>query len=620
MNLFGRHILTLPNTVGGTEPRRSLLPSYEHILTTPLYGSIGNEAYYYLNIFVGNPPQKQSVILDTGSSIFGFPCSGCSSCGTHVNELFDFNSSTTSHWLDCNDKECFSNKCSHTFANDRQHCGYYQAYSEGSSISGNYFSDLISLTALKDGKDRQSRAISYDTQLTTRYNQIGCHEIETRLFVGQLANGIIGVAFHHSHQPSAMDALFYSSPHWDDKEPSAEDKPQKIFSICISDQGGIMTMGGVDPNYLVVDSLTESSMSDSGQVVKNRRLWNIEKFFEEPEHKLTDGNQGLLETRLVSESGYSIGAETMHARRLGEENKILIQGSFGESTIVDSGTTYTYFPPKLYSSLFTYFSDICNEMDNCTSNSKGNLSEICYIAKAKDSEDHKNVLAELDDVFPTLYITLRDGIELPWPPRSYMYFNSGNIGCWCLAMDNNHVKETVLGMNFIKNRMAIFDRENHKLGILKGDCPITTDATRDTQEGPSFDDQGNNVSDTTNRDHYKDNNITKTDNEQKELGNGLDEAILYRYMKLKLDWQEDKLWLFVSAAAITAGAIWLVIRARKQRMAAYGPQRDGEIRQQTELVRRGHQNTTPAINLLAPEHNISPNSSTMSQEFSRGNS
>ena len=32
-------------------------------------------SYFYSLMYVGNPPQRQTVILDTGSSILAFPCS-----------------------------------------------------------------------------------------------------------------------------------------------------------------------------------------------------------------------------------------------------------------------------------------------------------------------------------------------------------------------------------------------------------------------------------------------------------------------------------------------------------------------------------------------------------------
>ena len=33
------------------------------------------------DVLVGEPPQRVSVILDSGSSLLAFPCTGCSHCG-----------------------------------------------------------------------------------------------------------------------------------------------------------------------------------------------------------------------------------------------------------------------------------------------------------------------------------------------------------------------------------------------------------------------------------------------------------------------------------------------------------------------------------------------------------
>lgn len=40
-----------------------------------IYGSAAL-GYYYLNVYIGSPPQLQTLILDTGSWMTAFPCNG----------------------------------------------------------------------------------------------------------------------------------------------------------------------------------------------------------------------------------------------------------------------------------------------------------------------------------------------------------------------------------------------------------------------------------------------------------------------------------------------------------------------------------------------------------------
>lgn len=48
--------------------------------TAPLFEGMGT---HYSFIWVGTPPQRVSVIMDTGSHHTAFPCTGCK-CGKHV--------------------------------------------------------------------------------------------------------------------------------------------------------------------------------------------------------------------------------------------------------------------------------------------------------------------------------------------------------------------------------------------------------------------------------------------------------------------------------------------------------------------------------------------------------
>jgi hypothetical protein len=59
--------------------------------STPIYGNTSILNYYYVNVYVGNPPKRQALIIDTGSLLTTIPCVPfCESCGTHINSYYNF--------------------------------------------------------------------------------------------------------------------------------------------------------------------------------------------------------------------------------------------------------------------------------------------------------------------------------------------------------------------------------------------------------------------------------------------------------------------------------------------------------------------------------------------------
>lgn len=58
--------------------------------STPIYGNTSILNYYYVNIYIGNPPKRQAVIIDTGSLLTTIPCMPhCESCGKHINSYYN---------------------------------------------------------------------------------------------------------------------------------------------------------------------------------------------------------------------------------------------------------------------------------------------------------------------------------------------------------------------------------------------------------------------------------------------------------------------------------------------------------------------------------------------------
>lgn len=142
-----------------TEQRQNDLEDQTRLYETgSLYQGYGT---HYLDLWIGNPvPQRQTLIVDTGSSVTAFPCSRCRHCGTddkvrfHLDGLYDESSSETFKEKDCrgeNRGECSVGVCTDDSNNnndnsngeDRPYCKVDVAYAEGSTWTASEASDVV---------------------------------------------------------------------------------------------------------------------------------------------------------------------------------------------------------------------------------------------------------------------------------------------------------------------------------------------------------------------------------------------------------------------------------------------------------------------------------------------
>jgi len=253
---------------------------------SPLFMGIGT---HYAHVYVGEPPQRVSVIVDTGSHHTAFPCSGCKSCGHHTDPYFDPSKSKSLRWLECH--ECVAS------ARCVQHkCQVSQSYTEGSSWKAYQMRDAyyVGGETLKSQPRYLGSAEGNpdDDWLMTPFI-FGCQTYETGLFRTQKADGIMGMSMHSQTLVPTMRA--------------AGKIDHNVFALCFMYGGGTMALGGVD-----------------------RRLHKTAMKFT-PLAK----NSGWFTVRLLDVK--------LNGRSLEIQPSVF---ATGKGTIIDSGTTDTYLPRR----------------------------------------------------------------------------------------------------------------------------------------------------------------------------------------------------------------------------------------------------------------------------------
>ena len=176
---------------------------------------------HYTWIYVGTPPQRASIIIDTGSHLLAMVCATCKGCGHHTDPGYDPTQSSTVSPVSC---QAERNLDCHTCGADDQ-CVLSQSYTEGSSWTAKIYEDQVWL----GNATESSRSIAHLSQDFGVRMKFGCQHKLTGMFKGQKSNGIMGMA---NFDFTLVPHLF-----------SNNKIQHRIFSLCFSRQGGSMVLG-----------------------------------------------------------------------------------------------------------------------------------------------------------------------------------------------------------------------------------------------------------------------------------------------------------------------------------------------------------------------------------------
>jgi len=403
---------------------------------SPLYQGYGT---HFIDLWIGTPSQRQTVIVDTGSGITAIPCQDCINCGAeyHIDSYFLEDSSESFEDISCD--KCLIIGCSSS-----SNCKIEVSYQEGSSWIAHEVSDIVYLgEAIETPFDHPSK-----DSFRLRF---GCQTSLTGLFKTQLADGIMG-----------MDLS--SSSFW--KQAYVNDAtPNQSFSLCFSRQSeantkssnaGVMTMGGSDLR-LHNTIMVYADQPNTGGYFKVY----IVKIF------LRSGGGELVASK-----------NNTNVEQINIDEEILNKGDI----MLDSGTTNTYLTTLLSRPFSAAWKKITG--DDWKENRSVHLTREQLL-------DMPTILFQLrgwekgfqDDLAEGLAASISpnssDDILVAMPATHYMeyskskekyfsriYFGEGDGG--------------VLGANFMMGHDILFDVDNRRIGFAESSCEYSTVAEVET--------------------------------------------------------------------------------------------------------------------------------------------
>ena len=390
----------------------SINPSSDKKYVLNVKGNSDKLYFYYITAFIGKEKQIQTFLLDTTSSVTTSPCNLCSSCGDHFNEYYIINQ--TKSLINKDTSECRiltnvfdNNKFDKDIKIDANSCKFISTL-DNEKIFGVYSNNLVSFESIIPEMMNETEVDEYISKDNEFQMPMGCSLKETGFLMSALADGIIGL----NNNVKSFISMMYRK----------QFIPQNLFSLCLDNEGGYLSLGNIYTKYHIC-----------------------------PEIEYIDYNP--------TKESYEIKAEKIQIKDIEIKSEYI--------SIINSGSTITYFPEQVFNEISYAFFSICSEYN-------GQCGELKRIEGYGICSDFKNTDIYLNAtryIFPLIKIKFNN-YEFIWKPKNYVLnFSFKNKIRACLGIDTEkNLNKIILGTNFMHGYDIIFDRTNFKIGFCEASC------------------------------------------------------------------------------------------------------------------------------------------------------
>ncbi|KAK7387322.1 hypothetical protein VNO78_28040 [Psophocarpus tetragonolobus] len=382
-----------------------------NIMVTLKSGASLGTGEYFIDMFVGTPPKHVWLILDTGSDLSWIQCDPCYDCFEQNGPHYNPKESGSYRNVSCYDPRCQLVSSPDPLQQcevENQTCPYFYDYADGSNTTGDFALDTFTVNlTLPIGKEKFKQVVDM---------MFGCGHWNKGFFHG--AAGLLGLGRGPLSFFSQLQHIYGHS-----------------FSYCLTDLFSNTSVSsklifGEDEELLNNHSLNFTSLL-AGEESPDDTFYYVQ-----------------IKSIMVDGEVLDIPEQTWYWSS---------EGAGGGGTIIDSGSTLTFFPEPAYGVIKEAFEKKIKLHPVAADDF---IMSPCY-----------NVSGALQMELPDFGIYFADGAVWNFPAENYFYqYEPDEVICLAILKTPNHSHLTIIGNLLQQNFHILYDLKRSRLGYYPRRC------------------------------------------------------------------------------------------------------------------------------------------------------